>query len=343
MIFRSHSFKPLFVIPVVIALLMLSGCPGQDDNEAQSGLVMHVAETHLEAKLTKTSAAVATANVAALASVTTTRSTTTLSTTSLTSPATDATLGFTTLAVTGGYDRNNIEHHDIIDGSSHLLSIYRAYFVVDEIKMVTCASLSQLPRWLLNSLIPSAEAHAGHGAEPVGGRSLDEPNVIDIVTQDEYILPLGDLAIAPGSYCGVRISFARASGDAYGKPTPAAASEDDPTTVPDVPDMTGKLFAMRADYCSTSDGMGGCAGRTKVDIDDAGLAVPATRTISFSPPLEVNSGRRSAYVTVGIAYGEWATDVDVSILASDFNERQKLLNNIADSVHVYSRGLGDLP
>ena len=318
-------------------LLLLSGCPGQDENRVQSGLTVHIAEVHLEQQLPTVSRAATTTPPAVskqLASVATTLP-------DNADLAADATI--TPLAVTGGYNHDLLEHHDIIDNNSHLLSIYRAYVVLDEFELVSCTSLSQLPDRILNWIIPTAAAHAGHGAEPVGGRNLDQPNVIDMLTQDEYLLALGDLAVAPGRYCGIRVSFTRLGSTSYGKPDAAPASDDDPTTTPEVPDLSGRMFALRADYCSTTDAAGNCLGRSKVDIDDTGLALPPARTIRFAQPLELNHSLRSGYVAVGIAYGQWARDVDVALLASDLYQRQKFLNNVAASVHVYVKGLGDLP
>ena len=292
-------------------MLGLSGCPGNEESSRESGLTVHLAEVHVEARSGETPAGVSSLQNSA--------------------------------SIQGGYDQINLEHHDILDNSGHILSLYRAYLVLDEVELIPCTSLTQLPRMLLESVIPSAEAHAGHGSEPVGGRALDKPNVIDIVTQDEFILPLGDVAIAPGRYCGLRASLVRLAGDGYGKPTFVTASNDDPTTLPEVPDLSGLTFSIKADYCTATNGAGECLQRSKVDIDDSGLTATAVQTINFDPPLELNANLREAYVAVGIAYGEWAHNVDVSQLNSNAAERQKLLDNIASSVHIYAKGLGDLP
>jgi hypothetical protein len=305
-------------VVMLIALLALSGCPGLDENNIDSGLSVRLAEVHVEQRITAPRSATV-------------------------NNAIGAQKNSTALAVKGGYDRNNIEHHDIIDNHSHLVSIYRAYLVMDQLELVSCASLARLPLFLFDTLIPSAEAHAGHGAEPVGGRSLDKPNVIDIVTQDEYYLALGDLAVAPGRYCAVRLSLARLSGEAYGKPEAAPASQDDPVSIPEIPDMSGKMFALRADYCATDDGFGNCLMRERIDIDDNGLTLPPELTIEFDQPLELDTSHRNGYIALGIAYGEWAQNVDAALLASDPIERQKLIDNIAASIHVYAKGLGDLP
>jgi hypothetical protein len=203
--------------------------------------------------------------------------------------------------------------------------------------------VSQLPRRLLDLVIPQAAAHAGHGTPAVGGRSLDKPNVIDILAEEYDLLTLGDLPIPPGRYCGVQVKFARATGDAYGMPAHAPAVGDNPVTTPEIPEMTGRMFALRADYCSTDDGAGNCATRTAIDFDDAGLALPAAASAEFDTPLEFNSSLRSGHVAFGIAYGEWFEDVDATLLGVDATERQKLLNNISGSIHVYSTGNGDLP
>ena len=92
----------------------------------------------------------------------------------------------------------------------------------------------------------AAEAHAGHGAEPVGGRGLDKPNVIDIVTQDGYYLALGDLAVAPGSYCGVSVTLGRLNGEAYGKLAKGILVLDTPHFVKTAPDGRFRLEGLPA-------------------------------------------------------------------------------------------------
>lgn len=294
--------------------LVIAGCPGQDENSAQTGMEVHLHEVHVEDRNPSAMRKASMNKAAAIA----------------------------TLEATGGYDHLNLESHEITDAHTHVLALYRAYLVLDDLKLVKCSSVAELPRILLNGIIRTAAAHAGHGSVPVGGRALDKPNVIDIVTQEGYFLPLGDLAIAPGRYCGLKVSLARMGNEAYGKPAFAAASSDDPTTVPEVPEMSGKIFALRSDYCSADDGSGTCITRTKVDIDDGGLTAPTARTIDFTTPLEVNTALPEAYVALGIAYGEWGNNVDVSLLATDSNEVTKLMNNIADSIYLYSKGLGDI-
>lgn len=313
---------------MIAAVAALAGCPGQENNSAESGIRVHFAEVHVNerpAVLGKSTGLIESPIAAG--------------------PARAVARSISARAVpldTGGYAHTALEYHEITDNASHGLSMYRMYLVVDHVELVPCASLSQLPMRLLNSLIPTASAHAGHGAEPVGGRSLGEANVIDVVTRDEYYLALGDLAVAPGRYCSVKVALGPAQDDSYGKPVPAAASADDPISTPDVPDLEGKIFALRADYCTTFDA-GVCVGRARVDIDDAGLTLPDVQTIDFATPLEVSATKRNAFVAIGIAYGTWAHDVNVSLLASDMNERQKFADNIASSLHVFAKGLGGLP
>ncbi len=306
---------PTFIVCVTLTVLAACLGPGQDVNSIESGISVHLAEVHLEERLAATTRSARQMQSA--------------------SPA---------LTAPGGYNQSDIEHHDIVDSHSHLLSIYRAYLVLDELELVPCTHLAQLPYRLFESMVSTAAAHAGHGSEPVGGRGLDKSNVIDIVTRDLYLLPLGDRAVAPGSYCGLRVSLARANAQSYGKPPSVAASNDDPTTTPEVPELAGKFFALRADYCVTGDGKGGCLQRNKVDVDDdSDLVLPSAQVINFSSPLVVTDAHRSAYIAVGIAYGEWVQDIDVMLLISSVEERQKLVNNIAKSIHVYSKGLGALP
>lgn len=243
-------------------------------------------------------------------------------------------------SVTGGYDQANLEKHPIRDVNGRVLSLYRAYLVLDELQLLPCASLVER---FLDSLIPTAQAHAGHGSEPIGGRALDKPNVIDIVTQEGFVLPLGGTAIAPGRYCGLRVAMVRLASEAYGKPEFAPASGDDPVTVPEVPEMAGRIFAIRADYCNQINATGECSERIRVDVDDGGLPQPLAMEFDFDQPVELSDTIREVYIVVGIAHGEWVNDLDVTRLESDANERQKLQHNIAASIYVNARGLGDLP
>jgi len=323
MIFSRFKHIPT----IIIGAILLSACPGQDENLASSGLRLHVAEVHLEQRWPESSLLVQSVEVGPLAG-------------SSTAVSINSTIDSSALL---GYDRAMLEHHDIVDSAGHLLSLFKAYLVVDSVELERCATISQLPNILLNSIIKKAHAHAGHGAEQVGGRNLDQPNVIDIVTRDEYNLALGDIAVAPGDYCAIQINLNRLSGPANGKPVPAAASTDDPVSSPSIPDMEGKFFLMRADYCSTPDGLGGCAIRSKVDLDDAGLKLAESVRFQFSQPVSVSRDVRQAYVSIGIAYAEWLNNIDVSILDSDLLERQKLISNIVDSIHIYAKGLGELP
>ncbi len=324
----SRTIHPFALL---VTALVLVGCPGLEDNGSESGVRVRFAEVHVEDKPTVLGK-VSGVTVLPVA----------------TSKVQDSANSLSASAVAielGGYAHSSLERHDVTDNSGHVLSMYRMFLVVDQVELVQCVSIAQLPARLLTRLssifIPTASAHAGHGAEPVGGRSLGEANVINVVTRDEYYLALGDLAVAPGRYCSARVALGIAQDDAYGKVEAAVASTDNPVTSPEVPDLKGKMFALRADYCSTMDA-GVCAGRTRVDIDDVGLTLPAIQTLEFATPLELSDSKRTAFVAIGIAYGAWAHDVNVSLLVSDINERQKFLNNMASSLHVYAKGLGDL-
>jgi hypothetical protein len=305
----SEHRRLLRLAAALAGALALSGC--NEDNSIESGLTIHLAELHATARAGEEPVEVTTTPGSPL--------------------------------VQGGYDATNLEKHPIRDVNGRVLALYRAYLVLDGLELVPCTDLATVPRRLLDALFPSAQAHAGHGSEPVGGRALDRPNVIDIVTQEEFVLPLGDAAVAPGRYCGLRVALVRLAGDAYGKPDYAPASTDDPTTAPEIPELAGRMFALRADYCAQTDGSGLCTQRVKVDIDDDGLTEPGTLTLDFARPLALNATQREAYLILGIAHGEWVRDVDVTRLTADGGERQKLLHNVTASLHVYDQGLGALP
>ncbi len=282
-----------------------AGCV--EDNSIEDGLVVHVAEVHVSAR----------------------------------PGAPEVNVTVVPGSAQGGYDPG-LERHPIRDVNGRTLALYRTYLVVDGLELTPCTSLARLPGMIVDGLFPAAHAHAGHGTEPVGGRALDQPNVIDIVTQEGFILPLGDKLIAPGRYCGIRVALVRLAGEAYGMVEFTAASTDDPTTEPGVPDLSGRMFVLRADYCAETDA-GQCTSHVKVDIDDGGLPEPAPVTLELDPPIVLNDTLREAYVTVGIAHGEWVQNVDVTLLGANAAERQKLLDNIVGSLHVNSSGLGALP
>jgi hypothetical protein len=324
------------LVGISAGLLALSGCPGLEENEIQEGVSARLAVMHSEEPIPALGRSIARKDSGNEA-----RSLDRVA--AIPPPGDPTNAGQTIVAFSGGYASSSLEHHTVADVSNRPVAIYRAYLVIDDIKLVKCTSVSQLPQKLLDLFISKAAAHAGHGTPAVGGRSLDKANVIDILAEEYDLLTLGDLPIPLGRYCGVQVSFARASSDSYGKPTAAPAVGDNPVTTPDIPEMTGRMFALRADYCSVDDGSGNCLTRAEVDFDDSGLALPGTATVEFATPLEFNATLRSGHVAFGIAYGEWFDGVDATLLASDSGERQKLLDNISGSFHVYSTGNGELP
>lgn len=309
--FRLGHRLPLPGLPLqsltIIASLLLAGCPGNEDNQVTEGIHVHLGETHLEAS---TRAA----------------------------PV--------TRSGSGGYDDGALPHHVLHDGSERAIKVYAGWLVLDEINLQPCVSLGMrlrnLPVTLLDALIPGAYAHAGHGNVPVGGRALDAPNVIDILTEDGYMLPLGDLATAPGRYCGVQVKVTRLAGIAYGKPEPEAASADDPVSDPGVPDLAGLGFALRADYCAeTNDGT--CTRRARIEVDDHDLPDTGVLTLDFAQPLQLSADIREAAVVIGIDYARWFADLDATQLMDDASVRAHLQQNIQRSLYVYASRYGELP
>lgn len=301
---------------------VLAGCPAGGGNSVQSGIRVHLAEVHME------SGSGTSAHSARLG-------------TKASTPK---------AGVQGGYAHDQLAHQHGHDRNGLSLSTYRSYLVLDNLELVQCASLARLPLKLIAGAMGVAHAHGGAG-EPVGGRALDKPNVIDLMTDDDFLQPLGDVAVAPGRYCGLRVAVVRMAGDAYGKPGYAAASHDDPITVPEIPDLAGKAFSIRADYCaerrttSNPDGSTSstCVRRARADADDVGLTLPPAVTLNFDEPIVLDATHREAHVALGIAYGDWLHDVDVTLLNSDANERQKLLNNVVSSLHIHTAGAGAFP
>lgn len=293
---------------LLASAFVLTACPGKEENEINAGISVHFAEIHSDASVSE-----ATKSRQAKA------------------------------AVSGGYDHKNLEHHHLVDQNGQGLSLYRTYLIIDNLALVPCTSVAQWPAILLDSLINSAYAHTEQGSEPVGERALDKPNVIDLITQNEFLLPLGDMSVAPGRYCGLQVELTRLAGEGYGMPDYMAASVDDPTSTPETPDLAGLGFALRADYCAERDTGGSCIRRAKVDIDDSALPALAPHVIEFATPLELNSDMREGFVALGIAYADWVHNVDVTRLTSDTEELRKLQDNIQASFYVHATGSGELP
>ncbi|MGH8530496.1 MAG: hypothetical protein ACRETN_11770 [Nevskiales bacterium] len=325
MTFKRATYPAL----VLGAVFTLSACPGgSGDSSIEPGISVRFAEVHMESKDGEGHHAKQT--TAASAS---------------TAPEDDFKHGG---SHGGGYNHDGLEHRHASDTNGKGLSLYRIYLVLNQLQLVQCASVARVPGLLLDRLLGVAYAHGGNAPGPVGGRALDQPNVIDLMALDDQTLVLGDAALAPGRYCGVRVSLVRLAGGAYGKPE-FVADEGDPP-VPGHPDMAGKAFAIKADYCSQR-GLptetvpnGPCIERATADvIDDGSAVIPAFVEMSFDHPLVLSSDNRKGHMRLGIAYGGWVHDVDITKLGSDPAERQKVLNNILASVHVDAAGLGPLP
>ncbi len=312
-------------LALLVLCNLLAACPGGGSNEIMPGVRVRFAEIHMEAQ----DSAVHDATAASAKQ------------TEPASPAPEPAADFK-----AGYD-HDFDHHHVSDKNGSGFAMYRIYLVLDQLQLVQCPSLARGPGLLLNGLLGVADAHEGGGPEPVGGRALDKPNVIDLLAQDNTTLALGDAAIQPGRYCGARVSLVRLAGDAYGKPA-FVADEGDPPA-PGHPDMAGKAFAIKADYCSQH-GVptevlpnGPCVELSTVDVDDGGTIIPAFLERSFDHPLVLTSANREGHVRLGIAYGDWVHDVDITKLGSDAAERQKLLDNILESIHLHAVGRGAPP
>lgn len=334
---------------LALAVLGLAACQG-GDNSTEEGLKIHFAETHAEGTEAHAKAAVKHAGELHLPGVDNGAG----GTAGAAQPsatggaggmggAAGGAGGSTPPSAKGGYDHENLEHHHVTDRNGTALPLYRIYLALDHFELVPCASVATLWQTVRDGLIGSASAHGGHGNAPAASRALDKPNVIDLMAADDFVLPLGSAAVAPGRYCAVRLGLTRLAGDAYGKPTFSAPSGDDPIKDPGKPDLAGRAFAIKADYCSARAGDGTCTARSKADMDDAGLTLPAVLTLDLPQPLTLDASRRDAHVLIGIHYGGWAHNVDVTQLSSSAIERQKLLDNVAASLHIDSAGLGTSP
>jgi len=302
MIFRQINVA----IFLFIGLLLLAGCPGLDEEKIESGIVVSFAELHLADKTSAQSKV-----------------------------SVNSASSISARATEGGFD-DNLPKRDIVDVNGKTVSLYRAYVMLDGIKLVACTDISAIPKMILNSIFPVANAHTSEGGEAVNGRGLDRPNVIDILTEDNESLALGNVSIAPGKYCGITVSVVRLVDGAYGKPEVEAESNDNPTSKPGIPDLSGFIFSAKADYCTAFDSNNDCVTKSKLNLNDRGTPQPLSKTIQFDQAIELNASQREANVVIGIEYGNWMKDVDASLVGADNDEIQKMLDNIVESIYVHT-------
>lgn len=144
------------------------------------------------------------------------------------------------------------------------------------LELIPCTSARALP-----SLISSAYAHGADEASPGG--------VLDVSQADGTVQALGELPIAPGSYCSVRVALA----PVVGAPVTAGAI-----------DMNGSSLYVNACYYYKS-GTGGDSSThycfpLKIAGSSAAYTVPVSQPMTFAP-----GGNTPQAISIAVNYDKW--------------------------------------
>lgn len=146
------------------------------------------------------------------------------------------------------------------------------------VELVSCSGVSALRP--LAGLVSSAYAH-GADEVPPGG-------VLDVSQADGTRIELGEISLAPGTYCGVRVALA----PVLGAPV-----------VEGTVDMNGSSFYVNACYYYNSGVGGDTTSHYCFPIKIPGAS--GNELLEIDPPITVNAGDRHGEATVVVNYDRW--------------------------------------
>lgn len=161
----------------------------------------------------------------------------------------------------------------------------------------------------LDALSPlaAAWAHGGGGETPAGA--------INVVKEDGTVFDLGSLLPAPGEYCGVQVERVPGVDETFGGYSVVVGPCYYPGTV--------GLGDVEADAVED---------HSCVEVQ-AGTEVRSF-TLPFTWPVTLDAANRELSLTVVVRYEEWFDGIDMVTLVSDPAQQQRLLDNIAETMHV---------
>jgi hypothetical protein len=226
------------------------------------------------------------------------------------------------------HDDDHEHSGELEDAAGHDVELHAAYVVLDQFQLIECSSVATIFKRGLQGLIGQAYAadghDHGHGHDddrpevPDDQRNLNRPHVIDLASESESPLVLGNARITEGRYCGLRLSIVPAADDAFGLPEGLSMSG------------TGFYFDWEQDID------GAVSDRV---VDSSSIALPHTMVLNFEEPLLINANTK--HVVIGLHIAHLFEDVDLSA-ASDAEMPAALLEGLEHALEIIDQGDGSI-
>lgn len=187
------------------------------------------------------------------------------------------------------------------------------------VELQACPSLARLIDRL--NPIGSAYAHSGDGgAVPEGP--------VNLIEEDGTAFGLGEFKAGPGTYCGIVLEIQ--SGAATAAPKHGGELDTD---------MTDTLVNVSPCVYAGTEGLSDADAaaatshhcfQTKLKGEERRISLP------FSAPVILDRDHLTLDLTLVVRYEEWFENLDLTLFETDPAEQDKLLDNVAASLHVLS-------
>ncbi len=182
--------------------------------------------------------------------------------------------------------------------------------------LVKCESvIARAAGRTLDFLFPAAHAHTAHIPSGPAG-------VIDVLKPDLLVWDLGVQGAQAGQYCGLELRIA---------PLRSAAEAE--------VEMAGQSLLVSPCYYPDTAGtprspLDSQASHSCIEVAYQG---EASATVLFAQPLVLNSEHRGAHLMLATAYDRWFDGLDMTLLADDLEQQEKLADNILASFYLYAQ------
>lgn len=188
------------------------------------------------------------------------------------------------------------------------------------VELLPCGSSVALQlRGVFAAFNPLSSAHAHGGAEGAAA------GVIDVIEPDRTTFDLGEVAAAPGDYCGIVVEL---------QPGQPAKHGDALDT-----SMTGASVNVAPCYYAGTANLSDADAAAATDhacIQAKYSGAVRTVTLRFANPVTLDAAHRHVDVSVAARYDEWFDNLDLNKLATDAAEQAKLADNVAASLYAYT-------
>ncbi|MGB1580299.1 MAG: hypothetical protein ACPHER_02180 [Nevskiales bacterium] len=217
---------------------------------------------------------------------------------------------------------------ELEDAAGHVVELHSAYVVLDQFQLIECSSITATLKRSLQGLIGQAFAADGHNHDhdhgsdrpevPDDQRNLNRPHVIDLASESEESLVLGNARIVEGQYCDLRLSIVPAADDAFGLPE----------------DLSMNGIGFYFDFEQDIDGE-----ISERVVDSTGMALPHTVTLRIEEPLVVSANTQ--HLVIGLHLAHLFEEIDLST-ATDAEVRAALLEGLAGALEIIDQGAGEI-